>query len=128
MQNPEPFEVHAIEEEKRSWSALASSMAAHLLVILLVLLRPIPSPHAGETEPSLDAQPIMLDQRVPFDQRQVPPPAPVPEDPVALGPECESVSLTLYSEKEPDKGDTRVVDPRLLEQIRRDFTVGAPSR
>jgi hypothetical protein len=48
-------------------------------------------------------------------------------DPAALGPACESVSLTLYSEKEPDKGDTRAVDPTLLEQIRRDLAVGAPS-
>jgi hypothetical protein len=42
-------------------------------------------------------------------------------DPASLGPQCGKVSLTVYSEKEPDKGDTRVVDPKVLEQIARDF-------
>jgi hypothetical protein len=42
-------------------------------------------------------------------------------DPTALGPDCGTVTLTLYSEKEPGKGDSRVVDPRILEQVRRDF-------
>jgi S1-C subfamily serine protease len=41
-------------------------------------------------------------------------------DPAALGPECSSVRLVLYSEKEPAKADTRVVDPAILQQIRRD--------
>ena len=42
-------------------------------------------------------------------------------DPAALGPECGTVTLVLYSEKEPEKADTRVVDPAILQQIRRDF-------
>ncbi len=42
-------------------------------------------------------------------------------DPAALGPQCGTVKLTVYSEKEPDTGDTRVVDPKVLEQITRDF-------
>ena len=42
-------------------------------------------------------------------------------DPAALGPQCGTVTLVLYSEKEPDKADTRVVDPAILQQIRRDF-------
>jgi S1-C subfamily serine protease len=42
-------------------------------------------------------------------------------DPGALGPQCGSVKLVLYSEKEPAKGDTRVVDPKVLEQIWQDF-------
>lgn len=42
-------------------------------------------------------------------------------DPAALGPACSSVKLVLYSEKEPAKADTRVIDPKTLEQIRRDF-------
>jgi S1-C subfamily serine protease len=42
-------------------------------------------------------------------------------DPGALGPECGTVKLVLYSEKEPEKGDTRVVDPKLLQQIWQDF-------
>jgi S1-C subfamily serine protease len=46
-------------------------------------------------------------------------------DPAALGPECGQVSLVLYSEKEPAKADTRVVDPKLLQQVWRDFS-GTP--
>ena len=38
-------------------------------------------------------------------------------DPQALGPHCTSVKLVLYSEKEPTKPDTRVVDPQLIERI-----------
>ena len=33
-------------------------------------------------------------------------------DPQALGPHCKSVKLVLYSEKEPEKQDTRTVDPQ----------------
>jgi hypothetical protein len=42
-------------------------------------------------------------------------------DPSALGPQCGPVKLVLYSEKEPAKGDTRLVDPKVLQQIWRDF-------
>ncbi len=42
-------------------------------------------------------------------------------DASAAAPECASVKLTLYSEKEPDKADTRVVDPKLIQQIWSDF-------
>ena len=42
-------------------------------------------------------------------------------DPAALGPQCGTVKLTVYTENEPDKGDTRVVDPKVLQQIARDF-------
>ena len=45
-------------------------------------------------------------------------------DPAALGPACSSVTLVLYSEKEPTKADTRIVDPSVLQQIRQDFTLG----
>jgi hypothetical protein len=31
------------------------------------------------------------------------------------------VKLTVYSESEPDKGDARVVDQKVLQQIARDF-------
>ena len=41
--------------------------------------------------------------------------------PDALTPQCGTVKLVLYSEKEPDKADTRVVDPRVIEQIWQDF-------
>ena len=39
----------------------------------------------------------------------------------ALGPHCGTVTLVMYLEKEPKKSDTRVVDPRVLQQIWRDF-------
>jgi hypothetical protein len=42
-------------------------------------------------------------------------------DPGALGPHCGTVKLVLHSEKEPGRGDTRLVDPRVLEQIWLDF-------
>jgi hypothetical protein len=35
-------------------------------------------------------------------------------DPAALGPQCASAKLVLYSEKDPDRGDTRSFDPALL--------------
>jgi len=45
-------------------------------------------------------------------------------DPAALGPGCSTVTLVLYSEKEPAKADTRVIDPKILQQIWRDFDLG----
>jgi hypothetical protein len=42
-------------------------------------------------------------------------------DPDALGPSCDAVKLTIYSENELDKGDTRVVEQKVLQQITRDF-------
>jgi hypothetical protein len=43
-------------------------------------------------------------------------------DPGSLGPSCGTVKLVLYSEKEPDKGDTRMIDAKVLQQIWQDFT------
>jgi S1-C subfamily serine protease len=42
-------------------------------------------------------------------------------DPAAFGPGCGAVTLMLYSEKESAKADTRVIDPKTLQQIWRDF-------
>jgi hypothetical protein len=42
-------------------------------------------------------------------------------DPAALGPGCGTVSLELYSEKAPDRADTRVVAPATLRQVWSDF-------
>jgi S1-C subfamily serine protease len=42
-------------------------------------------------------------------------------DASALGPQCGTVKLVLYPEKEPDKGDTRVVDPTVVQRIWQDF-------
>ena len=42
-------------------------------------------------------------------------------EPQAFGPHCKAVKLVLFSEKEPNKQDTRVVDPNLIERIWQDF-------
>jgi hypothetical protein len=42
-------------------------------------------------------------------------------DPDALGPQCKAVKIVLYSEKDPQKQDSRVVDPHILERIWQDF-------
>jgi hypothetical protein len=42
-------------------------------------------------------------------------------DPAALGPSCGAVKLVLYSEKAPEKGDTQVVDAKVIQQIWQDF-------
>ena len=42
-------------------------------------------------------------------------------DPGALGPHCGPVKLVLYSEKEPAKGDTQLLDAKLVQQIWQDF-------
>ena len=42
-------------------------------------------------------------------------------DPGALGPHCASVKLVLFTEKEPDKADPKVVDAKVIEQIWQDF-------
>ena len=44
----------------------------------------------------------------------------------AIGPHCKSVKLVLYSEKEPEKPETRAVDPQMLERIRQDFAPYTP--
>jgi len=42
-------------------------------------------------------------------------------DSQALGPHCKSVKLVMFSEKEPDKQDSRTVDPQMIERIWQDF-------
>ena len=42
-------------------------------------------------------------------------------DPGALGPHCGTVTLVLYSEKDPTKADRRIVDATVLEQLAKDF-------
>jgi hypothetical protein len=42
-------------------------------------------------------------------------------DPNALAPQCRTVKLVLYSEKQPEKGDTRTDDPKVIQQIWQDF-------
>jgi hypothetical protein len=42
-------------------------------------------------------------------------------DSQAFGPDCKSVKLVLSSEKEPEKQDSRIVDPQMIERIWQDF-------
>ena len=49
-------------------------------------------------------------------------------EPSALGPTCRSVTLVLYSEKAPDKGETLVLDDALLQPAWEDFTVSRDGR
>ena len=42
-------------------------------------------------------------------------------DPGAFGPHCGTVKLLLYSEKEPDKGEARAIDPKVIDQVWQDF-------
>jgi hypothetical protein len=42
-------------------------------------------------------------------------------DPAAMGPECKTVTLTLYSDKTPDKGDARTIDAKIVQQVWDDF-------
>jgi Trypsin-like peptidase domain len=41
--------------------------------------------------------------------------------PDAIGPQCGTVKLTLFSDKTPDKGDPRTVDAKIVRQIWDDF-------
>lgn len=38
-------------------------------------------------------------------------------DPAALGPQCASIRLSMYSEKEPQKADTKTIDAKLFQQV-----------
>jgi S1-C subfamily serine protease len=49
-------------------------------------------------------------------------------EPFAFNPGCGSVKLVLYSEKEPAKGDSRVVEPNVIQQIKDDFAPIAPKK
>ena len=42
-------------------------------------------------------------------------------DPDALGPHCGTVTLSLYSEKSPDKADTLTIEAKLIERLWQDF-------
>ncbi len=88
MQNPDPFEVHPVTTGQRNWRALIVSVIAHLLLIALILIKPLPAPEAGPVEKDENATPVTLAQRLPFQQpREQPRAQPqVPERPIPLGP------------------------------------------
>jgi len=39
----------------------------------------------------------------------------------AIRPDCGSVKLTFYTEKEPQKGDTKTLSPKFVQKIFDDF-------
>jgi len=49
-------------------------------------------------------------------------------DPDQLGPTCGSVKLVLFSEKELQRGETRAVDPGIVNQIDQDFALRRTQR
>lgn len=42
-------------------------------------------------------------------------------DPMAIGPQCGTVSLVVSSVKDPEKTETRVIDPAVIAQVWKDF-------
>lgn len=42
-------------------------------------------------------------------------------DPSAISPQCGTVTITLFSDKAADKGDARVIDARVVQQVWEDF-------
>ena len=44
-------------------------------------------------------------------------------DPGAFGPQCATVKMVLYSQKEPEKAETRVVEPGVVQRITQDFAL-----
>jgi len=42
-------------------------------------------------------------------------------DPGAIGPQCGTVKVVLFSEKDPEKEDAKVVDPKVVQQVWQDF-------
>lgn len=42
-------------------------------------------------------------------------------DPGAFGPHCETVGLQLYGTKEPERGETKTVEPAVIQQVWQDF-------
>ncbi len=44
-------------------------------------------------------------------------------EPDALSPRCSAVKLVIFSDKDVDKGETLVVDPKVSERVRQDFAL-----
>ena len=44
-------------------------------------------------------------------------------DPGAFGSQCATAKMVLFSEKEPDKAETRVIDPGVIQRISQDFAL-----
>ncbi len=96
MQILEPYEVHThVGDDSRDTRALLTSLVAHALVILAVLLRPMASENIAPPPQAETGQPVALDPRVAFQEPQradappPPPSQPLPEEPVLLGPDSD---------------------------------------
>ena len=102
MKVVEPFEVHPIEAEPRSWQSLLTSVVAHAVLIAILVFRPgFPMPEGPDARVSNEAQPIALApdtrfQQPPRDQRQA-----VPERPIPLGPDSRNPDAPVPREQGP---------------------------
>jgi S1-C subfamily serine protease len=76
--------------------------------------------YCGETEVA-PIHPFVLEQRNPTGDS-------ITEglyvfDPGAFGSQCATAKMVLFSEKEPDKAETRVIDPGVIQRISQDFAL-----
>jgi Trypsin-like peptidase domain len=76
--------------------------------------------YCGESEVT-PIHPLMLEQRV-SDKDTIAEGLYI-FDPGAFGPQCDAVKFVLFSEKEPEKGETRVVEPGVVQRIQQDFAL-----
>jgi hypothetical protein len=98
----EPFEVHPIEAEPRSWQPLITSVITHGALIAIILLRPgFPVPEGQEVPESRDAQPIALAPETRFRPQARSEEQPLPERPIPLGPDSRSPDALVAREQGP---------------------------
>lgn len=99
MRNPEPFEVHPIEAEPRSWQATLWSILFHAVVILLLILKPtLPSRDPSGVSESEEAQAIAIPPEYRFQQDSPNRLQQVPDQPVPLGPDSRNPEVLVPQE------------------------------
>lgn len=104
MRNLEPFEVHQLEAEPRSWQATLGSVLAHVVLLLILILKPrFPTPEPSGVRESPDAQAIVLPPEYRFEQDQRARAQQVPEQPIPLGPDSRNPDVPI-----PREGEDRV--------------------
>ena len=117
MLNPEPFEVHQIEAEPRSWQATAGSILAHAVIILLLILQPsLPTPQPSGVRESREAQAIALPPEHRFEQDSDQRAQQVPDQPVPLGPDSRDPDAPVPREGE-DLPEPEPTPPDQVEEV-----------
>jgi S1-C subfamily serine protease len=105
--------------EESFWKMLARGAAA-TQGVMLPPLKSLTSnflqlrAYCGDAEVT-PIHPFIIEHRIP--ER-----APIREgfyafEPGAFGPQCATIKFTMFSEKDPKQGDTKVIDPKLFEQL-----------